>query len=183
MKNPFLIGTQIYLRALDREDAPLLVTWVNDPEVTRTLEVFYRPRTLQQQLDFIETIYKSEHDIVFGIALKGRDALIGVTGLHQIHFKERHAVFAIFIGEKSEWGKGYGTEATALVTGYAFETLNLNRVSLQVYEYNDRGIKAYEKVGFKREGVLRQEHYYAGRYWDTIAMAILKEEWEARKRA
>ena len=68
------------------------------------------------------------------------------------------------------------------MTGYAFETLNLNRVWLHVYEYNERGIRAYEKVGFKREGVLRQDRYHAGRYWDTITMAILREEWETRKR-
>lgn len=183
MKNPFLIGTNIYLRALDREDAPLLVSWVNDAEVTRTLELFYRPRNLQTQLEFIESLYKSENDIVFGIVMKEADTLIGVTSLNRIDFKDRHAAFAIFIGEKSRWGKGYGTEVTTLITGYAFDTLNLNRLSLQVYEYNERGIRAYEKVGFKREGVLRQEHYYEGRYWDTIAMAILREEWETRKRS
>ncbi|MBI3800044.1 MAG: GNAT family N-acetyltransferase, partial [Deltaproteobacteria bacterium] len=87
------------------------------------------------------------------------------------------------IGEKSEWSKGYGTEATALITGYAFETLNLNRVGLQVYEDNERGIKAYERVGFKREGLLRQMMYREGRYWHTITMSMLREEWAAGKQA
>ncbi|MBI3302544.1 MAG: GNAT family N-acetyltransferase, partial [Deltaproteobacteria bacterium] len=135
MKNPFLIGTKVYLRPLEREDAPLFVPWVNDAEVTRTLEHFYRPINLQAEVDFIERIYKSEHDVVCGIAVKETDALIGVTGLHQMDFKSRRTSFGIFIGEKSEWGKGYGTEATALITGYAFEILNLNRVWLHVYEY------------------------------------------------
>lgn len=181
MKNPFLIGTKVYLRPLEREDAPLFVPWVNDTEVTRTLETLYRPINLQTEVDFIERMYKSEHDVVFGIAVRETDALIGVTGLHQIDCKNRRAVFGIVIGEKSEWGKGYGTEATALITGYAFETLNLNRVSLRVYEDNKRGIRAYERVGFKKEGILRQDIYREGRYWDTITMAILREEWEALK--
>ena len=73
------------------------------------------------------------------------------------------------------------TEATRLITGYAFETLNLNRVALRVYEDNERGVKAYEKVGFKREGVLRQDIYREGRYWNTFLMSILREEWTARK--
>jgi len=133
MKNPFLLGEKIYLRPLEREDAPLIVAWVNDPEVTRMLDL-YRPTNLQAEMDFIEKIYKSEHDIVLGIALKATDALIGVTSLTEIKFRDRNAVFGIFIGEKSEWGKGYGTEATALITGFAFETLNLNRVRLGVYE-------------------------------------------------
>jgi len=182
MKNPFLSGTKVYLRPLEREDAPLLVPWINDAEVTRTLEVFYRPMNLQTELEFIENIYKSEHDVVLGIAVTATDALIGATGLHRLDCKNRRASFGIFIGEKAEWGKGYGTEVTTLMTGYAFETLNLNRVWLHVYEYNERGIWAYEKVGFKGEGVLRQDRYHEGRYWDTITMAILREEWEARKR-
>ncbi len=107
--------------------------------------------------------------------------LIGSAGLHQIHFKDRHAEFGILIGEKSAWRKGYGTEVTALMTGYGFETLNLNRVWLRVHEDNQHGIKAYEKVGFKREGVLRQHKYREGRYVDVMVMGILKEEWENRK--
>jgi RimJ/RimL family protein N-acetyltransferase len=57
----------------------------------------------------------------------------------------------------------------------------MNRVWLHVYEYNERGLRAYERVGFKREGVLRQHRYHEGRYWDTIVMGILREEWEVRK--
>lgn len=181
MKNPFLIGTKVYLRPLEREDAPLFVPWVNDTEVTRTLEALYRPINLQTEVDFIERMYKSEHDIVFGIAVRETDALIGATGLHQMDFKNRRTSFGIFIGDKQEWGKGYGTEATTLITGYAFETLNMNRVWLHVYAYNERGVRAYERVGFKREGVLRQDRYHEGRYWDTIVMGILREEWEAGK--
>lgn len=183
MKNPFLIGSKVYLRPLEREDAPLFVPWANDSAVTRTLEALYHPINLQIEVDFIDRMYKSEHNVVLGIAVRGTDALIGVTGLHQIDYKNRRTVFGIFIGEKNEWGKGYGTEATALITGYAFETLNLHRVSLRVYEDNERGIRAYEKVGFKKEGVLRQDIYREGRYWDTFMMGILHEEWAARKQS
>ena len=80
--------------------------------------------------------------------------------------------------DKGSWGQGYGTEATRLVVQHAFATLNLNRVWLEVYEYNPRGLRAYEKVGFRKEGVKRQDNYRAGRYWDTIVMAILREEWD-----
>jgi RimJ/RimL family protein N-acetyltransferase len=60
---------------------------------------------------------------------------------------------------------------------HCFETLNLHRVWLHVFEYNPRGQKAYLKVGFQREGVLRQSIFREGRYWDTIVMAILREDW------
>jgi RimJ/RimL family protein N-acetyltransferase len=178
VKNPFLVGTKVYLRPLEREDAPVLVPWFNDPEVTRTLRR-YLPLALREEQDFIEKLGQNEHNLAVGIALRDSDRLIGGTGFHDMDFRNRHASFGILIGEKMEWGKGYGTEATALMVGYAFETLNLNRVWLHVYEHNPKAMRAYEKVGFRREGVLRQDCYREGRYWDTIVMAILREEWAA----
>jgi len=182
MKNPFRVGSTIYLRALEREDAPLFVTWLNDPEVTQTLNV-YRPVDLTSEEEFIATIPKSEHDFVFGVAIRATDRLIGTTGLHDIDWKNRHAAFGINIGAKPEWGKGYGTEAAALTVQYAFETLNLHRVRLLVFESNARAIRTYEKVGFRREGVLREDHFHQGRYWNTITMAILQHEWDRMKSA
>jgi RimJ/RimL family protein N-acetyltransferase len=109
--------------------------------------------------------------------------LIGAAGLHEVDFKNRHAAFGLSLGDKEEWGKGYGTEATALVVKYAFETLNLNRVWLHVFEYNERAVRVSEKTGFRHEGVLRQDTYREGRYWNTHVMAILREEWEASEAA
>ena len=181
MKNPFRVGAKVYLRPLERADAPRVVTWLNDPEITRTLSL-YRPFNLQGEEEFIAKVSKSEHDVVLCIVVKESDAFIGVTGLHEIDFKNRHANFGISIGETSEWSKGYGTEATTLMVRYAFETLNLNRVRLLVFENNPRARRAYEKVGFRQEGVLRQEHFHDGRYWDTVTMAILRDEWAAATR-
>ena len=180
MQNPVRIGTKVYLRPLDQEDAPRIVPWFNDPEVSRTIAMYLPLNRLGEEA-FIAKLYQSDHDIVLGIAARESDALVGVTGLHQIDYKNRHANFGITIGEPIEWGKGYGTEATALMVEYAFETLNLNRVRLLVFEYNERGQRTYERVGFRREGVLRQEHFHAGRYWDTFTMAILRAEWDAVK--
>jgi RimJ/RimL family protein N-acetyltransferase len=180
MHNPFLIGTKIYLRPVEREDAKQCVAWFNNPEITRTL-LTHRPINLRAEEEFIDKALQSEHALVLGIAILGSERLIGVTGLKDIDYRNRHAGFGITIGEKEEWGKGFGTEATRLVVRHAFETLNLNRVWLHVYEYNERGLRSYEKVGFQREGVLRQETYREGRYWDTIVMAILRADWEACK--
>jgi RimJ/RimL family protein N-acetyltransferase len=178
--NPFLIGARVYLRPLEHEDARLFVTWLNDPEVRRTL-MTYRPINLRAEEEWLDKVVQSEHDLVLGIAIQATDKLIGATGLHRMDFKARQAAFGISIGEKTEWGNGYGTEATRLMVQHAFDTLNLNRVWLHVYEHNERGIRTYEKVGFQREGVLRQDRYQDGRYWDTISMAILRKEWETLK--
>jgi RimJ/RimL family protein N-acetyltransferase len=178
---PFLVGPSIYLRPLEREDARTIVPWFNDPEVMRYL-LRYRPLTLTEEEEFLKRMAQSETDLALGIVRKGEDRLIGATGFHHIDARCRHASFGILLGDKEAWGKGYGTEATGLMVGYAFETLNLNRVWLHVYEYNERGKRAYEKVGFRVEGRLRQDTFRDGRYWDTLVMGILRDEWRALHR-
>lgn len=178
MHNAFLIGASVYLRPLEVADAPALVPWLNDPEVTRHLRR-YQPLTLAAEEHFLRRMSESETDLVLGIALRADDRLVGGTGLHKVDARNRHAEFGIFLGDKSVWGKGHGTEATRLVVRHAFETLNLNRVWLHVYEYNEAGLRVYQKVGFRTEGRLRQDTFRDGRYWDTLVMAVLREEWKA----
>lgn len=180
MQNPFLVGKQIYLRPLEREDAPRFVPWMNAVEVRSNL-LSYRPLNLQQETQFLERIGTSENEVVLGIMTRGDDQLIGAAGLDGIDWKNRQTRFGILIGETSQWGKGYGTEATRLLTDYAFAVLNLNRVWLHVYADNRRGQGAYARVGFVREGVLRQAHYHDGRYQDVISMALLRADWEAQR--
>ncbi len=178
MHCPFLIGPTIYLRPLEVADAPALVPWFNDGEVTRFLRRYY-PMTVAREEEWLRALYQGPHDVAFGIALRADDRLIGAAGLHDVEPRHRHCFFGISIGDKSLWGKGHGTEATRLILRYAFHVLNLNRVWLHVYEYNPRAIRVYEKVGFRIEGRLRQDVFYDGRYWDTVSMGILREEWEA----
>ena len=180
MENVIAIGTKVSLSPLNKKNAAAFVPWVNDPEVICTLAIGTQTLDVRAEEVFIEKTNASAHDEVFGIVVKATDQLIGSTGLDQIDFRNRRANFGIMIGEKSEWGKGYGTEATALVVQYAFAVLDLNRVQLFVYEYNPYAIRAYEKVGFQSEGLLRQDHFSAGRHWDTIVMAIVRDEWEKR---
>jgi RimJ/RimL family protein N-acetyltransferase len=174
----FLTGEKVCLRPIERTDVDALLPWINDPEVTRTL-LIHRPMNREAEIEFIDKMTKSEQDVVLGIALNAGERLIGATGLNQIDTRNRQCQFGIFIGDKGEWGKGYGTEATRLITGFAFATLNLNRVWLHVTAENAAGIRAYERVGYRREGVLRQAVYKEGRYHDLVTMAILREEWGA----
>jgi len=178
MQTPFLVGTSVYLRPLEKEDAPLVQRWLNDPEITRNLLVF-RPLSRQAEEEFIANAAKDEHALSLLIVLKDGDRPIGVTGLKDIDFRNRNAEFGIAIGEKECWGQGYGTEAARLMVDHAFATLNLHRVSLRVNENNERGIRSYRRAGFQKEGVLREDYYRDGQYWDMTVMGILKAEWEA----
>jgi RimJ/RimL family protein N-acetyltransferase len=176
MQDPFLVGPSIYLRALRLEDAPLFVTWFNDAEVNR-FTLRSQPLSLAEEEEFIRQLPSRPNDLVLGIVLRETDQMIGGTGFHALDQRNRHCSFGITLGEKSTWGRGYGTEATRLMLGHAFQTLNLNRVWLHVYEYNQRAIRSYEKAGFRIEGRLRQDTFRDGRYWDTVVMGILREEW------
>lgn len=180
MQHPFLEGTDIYLRAIDRIDAPLILPWVNDQRVIRNLLV-HKPTGLSAEEAFLDSVTRSDTDVVMGICERATDRLIGVCGLHRIDPRNRQAMYGIFIGESDARGKGHGTEVTALLIAYAFATLNLNRVWLHVYQDNRGAIRAYEKVGFKQEGVLRQDNYREGRYGNTVVMGILRSEWRASR--
>jgi RimJ/RimL family protein N-acetyltransferase len=183
VQNPFLIGKRLYLRALEEADAPSYVRWMNDPEVNRTLAGGAFPLNLPKELDYIRKACADESGLNLAIILKDGDWHIGGVGLHRIRQVHQTATFGIMIGETDCWGKGYGTEATRLMLRHGFRSLNLNRISLTVYDYNSRGIRAYEKAGFRREGLLRREIYTEGAFHDVIVMGILREEWEPEKAA
>ncbi len=180
MKHPFRVGRSIYFRPLEKADAPLVQGWFNDPEVTRHL-LIHRPISLAGEEAFLEGLANSETDVAVMIVVRDTDRPIGTTALHLEAGPHRQARFGIALGARDEWGKGYGTEATALLVEYAFATLNLHRVWLHVFDYNKAGRRTYEKAGFRQEGVLRQSHFAEGRYWDCVAMAILRDEWQARR--
>jgi RimJ/RimL family protein N-acetyltransferase len=177
MKNPFRIGQQIYLRALEPTDAPAIVPWINDPEVTRTIGR-WSAVSHTDELEFIDGMRKSPSDHVLGIALRDGDALVGLCGLHQINWQVREAMFGIMVGDRAAQGRGHGSEATRLMVAFAFETLNLNRVWLDVLADHPRAVGVYERAGFVREGLARQKHYREGRYRDLLQMAILRQEWQ-----
>ena len=118
---------------------------------------------------------------IFLIRTLEDDRLIGDVGLEPLRNGHGDTFAGIAIGEREYWGKGYGSDAMRVILRYAFTELNLHRVSLNVFEYNPRAMRSYEKVGFKHEGRSRGVLHRAGRRWDLIYMGILREEWEAQQ--
>lgn len=102
---------------------------------------------------------------------------IGGARLHNISKADNNATYAIGIWDVSSFSKGIGTEATKLVLNYAFNILKLHRVDLRVLDYNKRGIRCYEKCGFKKDGVLRENAYIEGEYHSDWVMSILENEY------
>ncbi len=179
MQNPFIVGDKIYLRPLEMEDIDSFTLWLNDEEVRQYL-MRTSPLNKVREKEWVENLYKDDREMVLGIVLKENDQLIGNIALHRISIPYRHAVLGIFIGDKSRWSKGYGTEALRLMVGHGFDQLNLHRIFLTVLGFNARAIHTYEKVGFKREGTFRDHIYRNGKYHDVHYMGILEDEWRER---
>jgi [ribosomal protein S5]-alanine N-acetyltransferase len=179
MKTPFLTGRQVYLRGLTRADLPAMVEWINDSDVTRLLFTGDRPAHLDLLEEQFAQDQRSARDIPFAVCTKAEDMFVGTTGLYVINWIMRSAEFRVFLGAKQYWNRGIGTECTRLMAVYGFEKLNLNRVYLGVNAENQGAARAYEKAGFVREGVLRQEQYRNFRYYDVVRMSMLRSEYEA----
>ena len=170
---------RLRLRAIRQEDLPAFLRWFNDPEVTRYLAAMW-PLAMEDEEEWFRQVRQRprwERPLAIEVR-EGQDwVLIGNTTFHRIDWLNRWAELGIVIGEKACWNRGYGTEAVQAMVAIAFTVLNLNRVQLEVYEFNVRARRAYEKVGFPVEGRRRQARYVAGRYHDVILMAVLREGW------
>jgi diamine N-acetyltransferase len=180
MKAPFLAGEKVYLRPVEEKDSELVYQGKNDPAVRETLFLFF-PMTLEQVKEELRSWTNSKETILFTICRKGDDKPVGQTAFVRIDYVSRAAVFYVSVYDSSEWSKGYGGEATKLMVDYGFDILNLNRIQLHVFADNTAAVKAYEKAGFVKEGLLRQAMYHHGQYCDFYVMGILREEWEKRR--
>ncbi|MRR29028.1 N-acetyltransferase [bacterium] len=176
-----LVGNKVRLRALEREDLPNCVRWLNDREVT---EFLLQNSPLSQAMEEkwfdaqVSTPPTSGQVLAIDAKVGEEWVHVGNTGLHNIETVTREAEFGIFIGEKSCWNQGLGREATLLTLKHGFEDLNLNRIFLFVFENNLRGIAAYKAAGFIHEGTLREAIYKNGRYYNVLVMSVLHSEWK-----
>lgn len=175
----YLTGDRCSLRALRAEDAEgAWANWLNDPDVRRYLFRGVFPPTVEEQRAFFASVVQSRSDLVLGIVSAGQDELVGVVGLHRIDWINRSAEFGIVIGDRSAWRKGIGSEATRLVVRHGLRVLNLHRIWLGVLADHSAAIAVYERVGFRREGRLRDELLRDGSYHDKLIMGLLETDLE-----
>ena len=168
-----MIGKKCYLSPIDINDAEKFTEWLNDTEVTNSLELFENVISLENEKQFLNNLSK-EHN--YSIIDLEKDALIGNCGFFGINHLHQTAEIGIFIGNKAYWSKGYGTEAVSLLIDYGFKALNFQNIMLKVYEYNIKAIRCYEKVGFKHIGKRRKALYRNLERHNVLFMDILPED-------
>ncbi len=181
LRPEMLPGRLVVLRRHRGENLRAFQRWYSDPEVARLTRYQQTPLTPEEIQRFFYARIMGSDFLAMAIHIRQTDRLIGTCAFSQLDADNGSALFHITIGERDAWGKGYGTEATALMLDHAFARLGLHRVGLTVFEYNKRAIRSYEKCGFKIEGRAREAIFRDGRYWDEIHMSILQPDWQGRR--
>ena len=171
-----LRGERIYLSPRSIEDAEQYTEWMNDFDTTDYIGTSFKVMSLQDEQQYLETNKKAE--VAFAIVTEKEDKLIGCVALHDIDNIRRIATMGIFIGDREYRGQGYGTEAVKLILDFGFNYLNLNNIKLDLKEFNERALACYKKCGFKEYGRRRKCNFINGKYYDSIEMDILAEEFK-----
>ena len=172
-----LVGEKVYLSPISVEHADLFANWMNDFNVTDYIARSNYVVTLESEIEWL-TKRAKESQYFMSIVTLDNDEVIGNIALNDVNFVHRYATLGIMIGEDKNRSKGYGAEAIGLLLEYAFNYLNLNSVSLSLFEFNERAKRCYEKVGFKEYGRKRKCRYINGKYYDSIYMDILANEFK-----
>lgn len=177
-----ITGQSVFIRPITEEDVDSIYECFQDEEImymTGIRDILTKDQIREALSRFSEDSTRRD----FAICLVENSRVIGDLAIMEIDLDNKKAIFRIALHCIEDCGKGYGAEAVQLVQKFSFEELQLNRLELQVYSHNIRGIKSYEKVGFKKEGTLRQSLYMNGKYSDEIIMSILRDEYMELKKS
>ncbi|MBR2569260.1 MAG: GNAT family N-acetyltransferase [Paenibacillus sp.] len=172
----WLEGDNVYLRPVEVEDSEAYYGTIYDADVRRltgTKAAFSK----HQVTHHLEAKGLDSSSILLWIIRKDTNEPIGDIELQDINGMNRSAGIRIAIHDHAHQGKGHGSEALRLMLDYAFGIANLHRVELNVFAYNERAIHVYKKIGFKQEGVQRDALFYNHRYYDSILMSMLEDEY------
>jgi len=170
-------GEKVCLRAYREEDIPKATSFVNDEELKKLLVTNIPfPMTLWEEEEWIKS-QKSNQDGNYNFAIEDIETkkYIGGCGIQEVNWLSRVATVGIMIGDKEYWGKGYGTDAMKVLIDFIFNKMNIRKIRLSTFSFNMRARKSYEKCGFEVEGILKDEIFKDGKYYDEIIMSVFNK--------
>lgn len=174
-------GSKIVLRDIRDTDLETMAAWRNDPEINK--HFFHdEPVSVEQQRQWVNSLRNRSDEKLFIIApIEQPDRPVGTVGLVRMDFRNRKAEWGRFLVDPSSRGKGFAAEALYLSLRYAFYHLNMQRLYLEVYEWNEAARKLYESFEFKLEGTYRNHIYRDGRYHNVLVYGLLESDFRANE--
>jgi len=167
-----LVGSKVTLRPGDESDIYLLYRWYNDIELNK-LAGWSDSKVTADKLRY--NMARSFGYDPMNLMIDNEEGRpIGTIQLYDFNEQDKSCKLGIRIGDRDYWSKGYGEDAVKTLLEYAFMKIDIYRVTLKVYEYNERAVKCYQKCGFQYEGRMRHSAFIDGRYYDEIIMGALK---------
>lgn len=172
-----LVGDKIYLRNIEDEDINVLKTLINDENVSKDVVGWSKPISSMEHFTWFNNL-KNDSNFRYMISSKENPKIsYGTAIISRIDWKNRSSSIDVKLLEEFQ-GKGYGYETLILLTKYIFEELNMNRIFVNILEYNECSMSLFEKIGFVREGIQRKAIYKNGKYNNLIMYPMLKEEYQ-----
>lgn len=162
----------ITLKPLELKDVDHIMAWVNDPEVVKNLQHFDKKFTRDDEEFYVKKILASKNDYVFSVF--DGNQYIGQGGIHQIAWENKLGRLSIIIKQEF-WNKGYAQEILPALVDYAFKKLGLHKIWLMHWLENKKAGHLYNKLGFKKEGILKDEYFWQGKFHDMIRMSIINK--------
>jgi RimJ/RimL family protein N-acetyltransferase len=179
-------GPRVSLRTLTRGDLDHLAAWADDPVLDRLVgsELLHSYRFVyERDTSFYDACLADPTQLILVIvANEGWTAPVGLVRLYNIHLLEGYAFLETIITDRRALRRGFGVEASKLISYYGVDALDLRRIEAKVYEYNHLSINSLRKHGFRQEGVLRQAGFRDGRAWDVLVFGILRDEIEEERK-
>lgn len=177
-EKPVLAGESVVLRPVIADDAVDMLEVLADGDVLRLTGSHgtLSPDDLEPMRQWYGSRAEHEDRLDLAVVDRATGQYVGEVVLNELDVNNNSCSFRIALGTRGQ-NRGFGTEATRLVLRYAFERVGLHRISLEVYSFNPRARRVYEKVGFRPEGVLRDALLWEGERFDAHVMSILAPEW------
>jgi RimJ/RimL family protein N-acetyltransferase len=180
-----LEGKTVRLRSVELSDLDEILKHWNSMELRNFVGAsFLGPTSRNDEEEWIRNTWKERRErraYTFAIERTSDTRLLGSVSLFNCDWVNRFAMLGIAIYKPEDRGKGYGHNAINLLLDFAFNSLNLNRVELETFDFNQRAQRCFKKLGFKEVGRKRKAHFIDGQYTDTLVMDILREEWSKQK--
>jgi RimJ/RimL family protein N-acetyltransferase len=179
-----LKGDLTYLTAIEKSDLGHLQKWRNNPDFRKHFREYRELSMEHQQRWFESKVMNDNTTMMFAIRRKTDHELLGCCGLVYINWVHRHADLSLYIGWQDAYidSEGYAEDACRTLFRYSFEELGLNKIWTEIYEFDQPKKVLYDRIGMSQDGLLRQNYFYHGKWWDSRILSYLAEEYfEAKK--